>query len=87
MNENEEWKSNDKEPIQLVIQSEELRRLGFAMSRLPYEQREAVVLHLNGRMKFKTIAQLQDVSVKTAHNRYWRGLDGLKLILNGEITK
>jgi len=87
VNEAEQLISKDNEPVQLVIQSEELRKLGFAMSRLPYEQREAVVLHLHGRMKFKTIAQLQKVSIKTAHSRYRTGLDGLKSILNGEVKK
>jgi RNA polymerase sigma-70 factor (ECF subfamily) len=87
VNQDEQLISNDKEPVQLVIQSEELQKLGFAMSRLPYEQREAVVLHLHGRMKFKTIAQLQKVSIKTAHSRYRAGLDGLKSILNGEVKK
>ena len=79
--------SKDDEPVQLVIQSEELQKLGFAMSWLPYEQREAVVLHLHGRMKFRTIAQLQNVSIKTAHSRYRTGLDGLKSILNDEVKK
>ncbi len=87
VNEAEQLISKDNEPIRLVIQSEELQRLGFAMSRLPYEQREAVVLHLHGRMKFRTIAQLQKVSIKTAHNRYQRGLDGLRSILNSEVKK
>jgi len=79
--------SKDNEPIRLVIQSEELQRLNFAISQLPYEQREAIVLHLHGRMKFKTIAQLQNVSIKTAHKRYQRGLDELKSILDGEVKK
>ncbi len=79
--------SSDDGPVRLVIQSEELQKLGFAMNRLPYEQREAVVLHLHGRMKFKTIAQLQKVSIKTAHSRYRTGLDGLKSLLNGEVKK
>ena len=87
VNEDEQLISKDNEPIQLVIQSEELQKLSFAMSRLPYNQREAVVLHLHGRMKFKTIAQLQKVSIKTAHSRYRTGLDGLKSILNGEVKK
>ena len=87
VNEPEQLILKDNEPIRLVIQSEELQRLGIAMSRLPYEQREAVVLHLHGGMKFKTIAQLQKVSIKTAHTRYRKGLDGLNSILNGEVTK
>ena len=69
------------------MQSEVLQKVGSAMSRLPYEHREAVVLHLNGRMKFKTIAELQNVSIKTAHSRYRSGLDGLKSMLNSEAGK
>jgi RNA polymerase sigma-70 factor (ECF subfamily) len=74
-------------PVRLVIQSEELHKLGFAMSQIPYDQREAIVLHLHGQMKFKAIAKLQNVSIKTAHTRYRAGLDGLKLILNSEVKK
>jgi RNA polymerase sigma-70 factor (ECF subfamily) len=87
VNEAEQFISKDNEPIRLVIQSEELKKLGCAMSRLPYEQREAVVLHLHGRMKFRTIARLQKVSIKTAHTRYRAGLGGLKSILDGEVKK
>ena len=87
IDEAEQLTSNNNEPLQLVMQSEELQRLGLAMSRLRYEQREAVVLHMHGQMKFKTIAQLQEVSIKTAHSRYRAGLDGLKAILNSEVKK
>jgi RNA polymerase sigma-70 factor (ECF subfamily) len=76
---------SDDVPVQLVIKSEELQQLGIAMSQIPYEQREAIVLRLHGQMKFKTIANLQNVSIKTAHSRYRAGLEGLKLILNSEV--
>ena len=79
--------SNTDGPVRLVIQSEELQKLGFALSRIPYEQREAIVLYLHGRMKFKTIAGLQNVSIKTAHTRYRAGLDTLKSILNSEVKE
>ena len=78
---------DDKGPVQLVIHSELSRRLGSAMSRLPFEQREAVVLYLHGRMKFKTIARLQKVSIETAHTQYRAGLDKLKSMLNGEFEE
>ncbi len=87
VNEAEQSTSEDNEPIRLVIESEELQRLGFAMKQLPYEQREAVVLYLHAQMKFRTIAQLQNVSIKTAYNRYQRGLDRLRTILAGEVKK
>lgn len=73
-----------EDPIQLVEQSEALQKLGLAMNRLPYEQREAIVLYLHGQMTFKAIAKLQMVSIKTAHSRYRAGLTELRSILNGE---
>ncbi len=57
------------------------------MAQLPYEQREAVVLHLQGAMKFKEIAEIQETSVKTALSRYRYGLDKLRSILTGEVEK
>ncbi|OHB74430.1 MAG: hypothetical protein A2Z25_21515 [Planctomycetes bacterium RBG_16_55_9] len=83
----EQVPSDKSSPVQLVMQEELSQRLGVAMSRLPYEQREAVVLYLHGRMKFKAIAQLQNVSIKTAHTRYRAGLEGLKSLLNSELRK
>jgi len=71
-------------PEQSVIEKEELTRLRQAMSQIPYEQREAVMLHLKGGMKFREIANLQGVSVSTIHGRYRYGLDKLRLLLNSE---
>jgi RNA polymerase sigma-70 factor (ECF subfamily) len=82
-----ETPSDAKGPAQLVIQSELSQRLDSAMSRLPFEQREAVVLYLHGRMKFKAIGRLQKVSIKTAYTRYRAGLDRLKSMLNSELEK
>ena len=74
-------------PVQLAMHNERLQRLSQAMTQLPYEQREVVVLHLHGDLRFRQIAKLQDVSVKTALTRYRYGLDKLRLILNGEMER
>jgi RNA polymerase sigma-70 factor (ECF subfamily) len=74
-------------PVQLVMHNEQLHRLSQAMMQLPYEQREAVVLRLHGDLRFRQIAQLQDVNVKTALTRYRYGLDKLRSILNGEVER
>ena len=79
--------SNLKRPDQWIIYDEEFQRLHNAMSQLPHEQREAVVLHIQGAMKFKEIAELQETSVKTTLSRYRYGLDKLRSILNDEVTK
>ena len=76
--------SNDG-PVHLVIKSEQLQKLDSAMNQIPYEQREAIVLRLHGQMKFRAIAELQNVTTKTAHSRYRAGIEGLKLILNSEV--
>jgi len=76
---------NDNNPIQLVINNEQMRLVGSALQQVKYEQREAVVLHLQGDMKFKAIAEVQNVSIKTAQSRYRYGLDKLRSILNSEV--
>jgi len=74
-------------PVQLVMRSEELERVSCAMTQLPYEQREAVVLRLHGDLRFRQIAKLQNVSIKTVLSRYRYGLNRLRWILNGEVRK
>ncbi len=71
-------------PIQMVIRSERLLLLRSALEELPYEQREAVLLRLHADMKFREIARVQNVSIKTALSRYRYGLDKLRSRLNGE---
>jgi RNA polymerase sigma-70 factor (ECF subfamily) len=79
--------ANIKRPDEWIILNEEFRQLCSAMAQLPYEQREAVVLHIQGSMKFREIAKLQQTSVRTALSRYRYGLDKLRSILNSEVTK
>ncbi|MBN2316052.1 MAG: sigma-70 family RNA polymerase sigma factor [Sedimentisphaerales bacterium] len=79
--------SDSHEPVQRIMETELSRKLDAAMNRLPYEQKEAIVLYLHGQMKFKTIAKLQNVSIKTAHTRYRAGLDGLRSMLNSELRE
>jgi len=74
-------------PEQSVISTEESARLNRAIAELPVEQREAVILHAKGEMKFKEIARLQGVSVNTVQGRYRYGLNKLRSILNGEVEK
>jgi RNA polymerase sigma-70 factor (ECF subfamily) len=79
--------SNLETPDQWLMNGEELRKVSGAISQLPYEQREAITLHLYGGMKFREIGVLQDVSIKTAQSRYRCGLDRLRSILNSEVQK
>ena len=79
--------SSAKRPDEWIIYDEQFAQVCNAMAKLPYEQRETVVLHIQGAMKFKEIAKLQDTSVRTAISRYRYGLDKLRSILNGEVIK
>ena len=45
-----------KVPSQALISSEELHRLREAIAKIPYEQREVVILHLQGKRTFRQIA-------------------------------
>ncbi|UCG59795.1 MAG: sigma-70 family RNA polymerase sigma factor [Phycisphaerales bacterium] len=75
------------DPQQRAIETEELTQLRQAMSQIPYEQREVVMLHLKGGMKFREIAKLQGLSVSTTYGRYRYGLDKLRSLLNSEGKK
>jgi RNA polymerase sigma factor (sigma-70 family) len=70
-----------------AIFGEELRQLTRALEQLPYEQREVLILHVHGGMKFRAIARQQDVSINTAQGRYRYALDKLRSMLDGEVRK
>ena len=73
-------KAESFDPAESAIRSEQLRLAAIALNQLVYEQREVIVLHLQGKLKFKQIAKLQNVSIKTAQSRYRYGIDKLRSI-------
>jgi len=79
--------SDAKQPDQWLICSEELSKWSNTVARLPYEQREVVILRLRAGMTFGEIARLQDISINTVKGRYRYGLNKLRSILNGEVEK
>ena len=72
-------------PEARTISTEESRLVSAALVQLPYEQREAVALHLNGGMTFRQIAKHQNISISTAKGRYRYGLQKLRSTLNGRL--
>ena len=76
-----------KIPSQELISEEELHRLREAITKLPYEQREVVILHLQGGRTFRQIAESQGIAVGTVQSRYRYGLEKLRSLLNGEVEK
>jgi RNA polymerase sigma-70 factor (ECF subfamily) len=67
--------------------NEQLEQLSQAMSQLPYEQREVILLHMHSGATFRAIAGQRNVSVNTVKSRYRYGLDKLRSILNHEAEK
>ena len=67
-------------PEQYAIQTEEFVILQQALSKIPYEQREVILLHLHHDMSFQEIASVQDISINTVQSRYRYGLEKLDLI-------
>ena len=79
--------SSSDSPMEHAIGSEESGRLKDLLDRLPYEQREVVVLHLHHGMRFREIAGALDISINTVQSRYRYGLNKLRSILNRVVTK
>lgn len=79
--------SNSDEPDTWIVRNEEYDKLNTAMAQLPYAQREAVILHVQGGLKFRAIAKSQNASINTVQSRYRYGIDKLRSLLNSEVEK
>jgi RNA polymerase sigma-70 factor (ECF subfamily) len=60
-------------------------KLDTALSLLPEEQKEIIVLHLQSRLPFREIARLREISINTALSRYRYGLAKIRSALDGEL--
>jgi RNA polymerase sigma-70 factor (ECF subfamily) len=72
-------------PDERILSDERSRLVARALARLPEEQREAIALHLNGQLKLREIAQLQQVPLTTVRGRYRHGIERLRSLLNGRL--
>jgi RNA polymerase sigma factor (sigma-70 family) len=84
-NPKESFSSDRDNPSVSISCNEQLQKLSSAMSELPYEQCEIIMLHFQAGMKFKSIADSTGVSVNTIKSRYRYGLEKLKVILEKEV--
>jgi RNA polymerase sigma-70 factor, ECF subfamily len=73
-------------PEEIALSRDLTAKLDAALAELPDEQRETVVLHLQGELPFREIARLPEISINTALSRYRYGLDKLRSTLDGELT-
>jgi RNA polymerase sigma-70 factor (ECF subfamily) len=72
-------------PEERILSDERSRLVAGALARLPEEQREVIALHLNGQLKLREIARLQEVPLTTVRGRYRHGIEQLRSILNGRL--
>jgi len=79
--------SDSNYPISRIVADEKSQLLANALAEIPLEQREVIVLHLTGELKFKEIARMQQASISTVHGRYRYGLKKLSKILDGELKR
>ena len=77
--------SDTNRPDISAVFGERSQHLAWALSKLPYEQREVLLLHLYSGLKFRTIARLENESISTIQGRYRYGLDKLRSLLNSEV--
>ena len=80
-------KSDLNRPEQSAVLAEQFELVADALSQIPLEQAETIILHLNGGLKFKEIAEMQHIPMNTVQGRYRYGLDKLRTILRGEPKK
>ena len=80
-------KSDANRPDRTLIAGEQSSRLNRCLLQLPYEQREVITLHVQYGVRFREIAQSQNVSINTIQSRCRYGLDKLRSMLDGEMEK
>jgi len=79
-----DYDSNSIAPSMRMIEIEESNKVFEALAKLPNEQREVIVMHIHGEMKFKEIADFQCVSTNTVQSRYAYGIEKLRTFLGKE---
>jgi RNA polymerase sigma-70 factor (ECF subfamily) len=69
------------------LENADLRRtLDAALSTLPEQQRETFVLHADGELSYKEVAEVQGISIGTVMSRLFYARQRLKTVLNEHAT-
>ncbi len=71
------------DPQICLERSERQTRLQHALGRLPLEQREVIILHLQHGLRFRDIARSLGLSASTIRSRYRYGLEKLRRFVDG----
>ena len=73
------------DPSHAAGYTEQRRILACALAQLQQEQRQVIVLHVLGSLRFREIARQAGDSINTIQSRYRYGLAKLQSLLNGEV--
>jgi RNA polymerase sigma-70 factor, ECF subfamily len=77
--------TDSRGPEQWAMLNEELLWLSEALGHVPYQQREVLMLYMEGHMTFRQIAAMQNVSISTVQGRYRYGMTRLRSLLDGKF--
>jgi RNA polymerase sigma-70 factor (ECF subfamily) len=72
---------------QLLVDAELHQMVRAALTRLPAEQHDAIVLHVVGSLRFREIARQSGESINTVKSRYSYGMAKLRSLLNGQLEQ
>jgi RNA polymerase sigma factor (sigma-70 family) len=79
--------SQSRTPQQWATYSENMQKVNDALEQMPYEQREVLLLHVHGGMKFKAISQLRNLSINTVQSRYRYAVEKLRAELKEQMPR
>jgi RNA polymerase sigma-70 factor (ECF subfamily) len=72
-------------PAEATGRKEQRKVVAYALAQLPQDQRQVIVLHVLGSLRFREIAHQSGESINTIQSRYRYGLVKLQSLLNGEM--
>ncbi len=71
-------------PAEATLSTEQWKLLADCLGRIPYEQREVILLRLRGGLKFREIAKMRRVPISTIQGQYRYGLQKLRTLMKDE---
>jgi RNA polymerase sigma-70 factor (ECF subfamily) len=79
--------SDSEIPERPASADEEPEIINNALAKIPPQQREAVILHLQAGLNFGQIARIQGTATNTVQARYYYGIEKLRFILDRTIME
>ena len=69
------------DPARALAESDEVATVMRALAKLSEQQREIIVLHLQGDLRFREIATMLNLSINTVQSRYRYGMERLQQLV------